>query len=1475
MAIPTLPRHFAKYAELRSEYEQWAADVTQQGLDDAEVQFDWTQNIRPNIQQHYYRIRTQHYEQDTYHDVLPVESNPSRSHRFASAVRDVTAKSLARYTLVLNIYGGDAPAYNTWLRGPLVFTALNLRVPAELVRAGAGRGFLRGEPAEAMLLKVLEVEQNYDPMAEQVLRVLGDTNDFDGQSYFRRFTLEQRGKGIPVDYTPMFGGDTKAGLVSVSTLLSHEWLTATAAVEGGELLFTDANFVSPKVLEHLEKLPAAYKDDCVYRALLEAYKDNGTSKSWDAHYKKNSKKLTHELLRDMLGQPVGGGWKVRIGDLGKFFGRPELSLSCVVLDLWGNVLWKRVWEKSERNENIYPECLYLILHNEHVYRVGAEFNSVKNIRPAVQDRDVQPVTEVTLLDPPAPVYRVSNEAEELLKFALFADSLPDVENLLARLPELVAQPDAEEEEERSGTEDDEARSHHKPKTPRVTIHYPHNMEDLFLHFRNKRNYEADVQVHDSRIKSFRLNLTDAYVTITQFSLERDPSKVRNPASRDEFASFLPALSLAKRSMLCWDFMSFYSSGLQRAFQVYSRGALVRNFLAGKQEGVGVDIRSAYPAMLNSVDKLPVFCRGDEFKAYGGEPVEAHSVYIVESLAPPDNVEVWLVLNKKFNLVSGWTLLNCGIGRWFYTIHAVCKPVHLEANPFADVVARVARETSPADPDLLTDAGKSVLNQVIGLFGRRKVQNSEGKFTTSLDEAAARGKPFVFADGYISVRHSVPVVMENGFYPLQFVVYDRMRIALLNLFRALVAGGSQVFGVHTDCFVVDKVPADLLVSTGERRVSNMGSYRVQPEDSVDYPMFTDFRNNGWDAPVPVDLRACVEPVDCEVVEKFTHNHHVPPMEVCYPLDQPAPPPPADEHLPVHVFQPFAYTTLTKTFNVGTKKLLVLEDGTLVLGACAGSGKTTTCVANTCGKTLVVVPTNKRVDEFQLVWKEGKFPAAVTEVQVMTTAEFLGKRIKENADGTKTTTTTETGAPSLDDYDCVLIDEFYQSPVQDILHMCERIRQTREVQTSAEDKFMRRLKRWLVLYAQLEHDYAVRDGTHRWDNRAALLEDIQKLRQEVTATRRTKFVANGDTFQLSNCENWNNMGGGLNPKQDYVDSFVWRVFPKRVMLDKNWRLLCECDECSGQVRGDKFCERDVLKLVLQDLKDGKRPLEVLRHRGLESQIFTDVAKVAEGRAEPMTCLVWTNPMGNVLNKMFGGEERVGMDVVVKKYMMRNVKEKDEDGNVRKVKKGLRTNTIHEVLDISPTQYQVFVPDYDEARWLDKNKFRRTIAWTTHAVQGETIKDDFAIFEANANRDWRLFYTQFSRAEHLRTGFNADGTAWGCPWVYAGENLFRIRDFKTRMETKMKANLLADAQAGREVTNPVDWDWFRAKFIAQNFRCAGQGCRVELPEDWEDGDELQPSVDRVNAALAHEKSNCRITCLTCNKRTAHEGKATKRAL
>jgi hypothetical protein len=1446
MDVPTLPILWARDTHVLKEYDKWRNDALRSGKSPKEIRSEYFNGVRQRLGR-VFALHNEAFvnEEGEPNDLLQVgdvfDAKP--------LVPDDKKKLLTIEARLVREDGKE-------LRKPMRFNVYHYLVPEGLLQAGKV-GFELNSPhyRRFQVLLLGEVKDGNEG-AGDVLALFGDRSthtEYTQTIYLKVVTSSP----LPADEPRVPLSQMSYGLTTLGKLLSHEFLTAkTELLPDGDFKLVPSEQLSQTMLDYYEG--NEFTDACVYDAVVQGLKD-----SWDKHYKKNSDKLTHKLIRLELGKSVNDGWKLKLIDLERFFANPDRKLSCVILDIWGNVVWKRVWE--DYSKNISPRTLYLMAHNEHVWRINTEAQSLANT--GIRD---QAITEdIPTLPTPKTTYQVLPELNDKWKLWKLCDNWNDVKTEFRQLGEYVDEWKKEQEEQKTlkneeEDSDDERRSHKKQKKPTFTIHYSGNMEVLFTHFYNDKDYECDVVVRDNHVVELRLNL-EAKVRILTFSVEGEPCLVRKPRAskptttitdEEDYTKFLPLMANVKKSFIHRQWISHYSSGLQRAFDQLGRGQLVRNFVEGEHTGVGIDIRSFYPSLLMDIEELPVFSYMSDFQLYvKGTPVNNHYFYIVENRS--DDPETFIVLNKRFNLVSGWTLNNCELPPYHYKLRAFVSPVSLVENNFSFCVDQVAKGLG----DPLTNTSKFILNALIGLTGKRKAQNMNGKWTTNWSEAHARVKDpreiYPFADGWIAVQRSQEVMLENGFFPAQFLVYDRARVALLKLFRLLQKAGSVVYGVKTDCFIVDKVPEDLSLVEG-RLVANMGKYHVEQKPQIaNYAVMFVSNNEDANPRSILYIQSCREPEDCEIAEHFALR----PQELAKPDFK------GNLPLPICVFPEFTYRELTTTHTFNNKELVCVEDGTMVLGACAGSGKTTCCSASCFGKTLIVVPTNKRVDEFETEWlntlaaRKGErihtsaFPEAVTDVVVMTNAQFLGRRISEENGETKEEKNKNERVIS--GYDTLFIDEFFQGSSWDIIAMVRRILSLRaeEMVKNEDDMLLYFLTLSTIFQKEREMNspYAIdSDRPERQKELDALQVELKALRAKVFP-KRTKVFANGDTFQLTNHESWNMIGD----KQKFCDTFLWRVFPKRVFLKENFRLL------------DKS-ERPVLMNILKQLKQGRRKdeeteeymesmkgfiLRILKDNGLEKQLFPDPDFVLE-KGKPMPCIAWSNVYGNAINQRFGGEDRVGMEVVCRAYMMTT--KKNDSG--KEVKTGLRSNKVYEVLDIQNNCYAI--REDNETKFYPRIKFRRNIAQTAHAVQGETIKQNFAIFDWDINDDWRWVYVALSRARYLNEA-----------WFYNGEPLVKRMELKNVIKKKLDSYRTQDEEAERSTDNFVTEKWVVETLKKQNYCCAEQQCMRPMLMEWDVDDkeefDQQFTIDRKNNELGHVLYNCRLTCFRCNKTYAYEGK------
>jgi hypothetical protein len=152
--------------------------------------------------------------------------------------------------------------------------------------------------------------------------------------------------------------------------------------------------------------------------------------------------------------------------------------------------------------------------------------------------------------------------------------------------------------------------------------------------------------------------------------------------------------------------------------------------------------------------------------------------------------------------------------------------------------------------------------------------------------------------------------------------------------------------------------------------------------------------------------------------------------------------------------------------------------------------------------------------------------------------------------------------------------------------------------------------------------------------------------------------------------------------------------------------------------------------------------------------------------------------------------------------------------------------------------------------RSEFTNPQSSTGHSCQGETIDRPFVILEAGhfyATPEW--FYTALTRCVRLSD-----------VWVYVGVST--SQDVKRKISWKIEGHRKADLEAGRswEEEDYITSRWVCETLKKQNYCCSL--CFVPLSLVYAEGDPAQFSVNRHCNALAHIKSNCSMTCLSCNQ-------------
>ena len=346
------------------------------------------------------------------------------------------------------------------------------------------------------------------------------------------------------------------------------------------------------------------------------------------------------------------------------------------------------------------------------------------------------------------------------------------------------------------------------------------------------NYHPNITTKAGcQINSLSFGVGDVYVILSRpnFGVE---TMITKDLTHMDVSECLRYQELKDKSMkeFCKPYLkSHYSEGFLEALRVYKRGALHGRFRNGfnlNDKVVGLDTIKCYPAIVRSLKAIPVFSQFDKFVQYKGEKISDFSMYHVkrrESVKPSNqNNYSWRVLlNNRYDIVYG-TVVKKVIDD--VEILAVCTPSKLYPNPFAEIIDEVF-----ADELLSESVKKQILVSCIGYLGKIMGYASKQRLYATLEDATRDQKEFGgylsfigVGDGYTDKRgityykkkiyilqQSKSVDLENGYLPIQSLIYDECRLKLAETLEMVVNAGCEPIGVKTDCVFVSQSDAEKL------------------------------------------------------------------------------------------------------------------------------------------------------------------------------------------------------------------------------------------------------------------------------------------------------------------------------------------------------------------------------------------------------------------------------------------------------------------------------------------------------------------------------------------------------------------------------------------------------------------------------------------------------------------------------------------
>jgi len=148
--------------------------------------------------------------------------------------------------------------------------------------------------------------------------------------------------------------------------------------------------------------------------------------------------------------------------------------------------------------------------------------------------------------------------------------------------------------------------------------------------------------------------------------------------------------------------------------------------------------------------------------------------------------------------------------------------------------------------------------------------------------------------------------------------------------------------------------------------------------------------------------------------------------------------------------------------------------------------------------------------------------------------------------------------------------------------------------------------------------------------------------------------------------------------------------------------------------------------------------------------------------------------------------------------------------------------------------------------KHNFYLNYCCTTHKMQGETLTENFTIYDWK-NMDTKLKYTALSRAKKPDQVYIFDGIVPRRPDTFVRNINKKLKGYKEQdKKNKLK--------------NDIKVDDVKTLYQKQNGECKLCGCCMK--QTYKNNDDKQFSVDRIDSKVGHVKENIQLLCWGCNR-------------
>ena len=655
-------------------------------------------------------------------------------------------------------------------------TGVRLNVAdVDVERAEVGVLYVQTRDPTSVFAEVMMNLADHETVQEQAAWIL---------NYVDGFKIKSK---IPLRQQPRILGFLEELRYRSELKINHPYINYEYNKEGGTIDKTLG-------IKYIDYVTETYKKErCGYTILINVYKE-----SIEKQFK--TVKLTYEYLFKLFHDREPGDdedWGLSVKNLAKFFRKFRLKL--VVFYCSGKVRFQ--WSPEDDNltttKKINPRCLYLLAKNTHFYHLNSDIKVLEQIK------------NNGLID---------GDGKELV----VSDRYPFIEP-------------SEQRHDLFTYDVDEIFAVDFTKYAYLKVQFNGNLDELLTDLVYKYNYEPKIGTSGGYVTEITMKINKCTIKIknqTQHEFET-PLQVDD---EDHYKLYQDMFQSLYQSVLNRSNLSTYNPEFINALRTYSRTALRGKFPKHNFHydfASEIDIRRAYASDLMELPGFPIFNVFDVFEKYDHSALEACTFYFVRSKAGTTDPAVLCYFDKKYVIVTGFTLQH--MPKKLYKILYMARPHNIRPNRSKDVIKSIY------ESDLDDDERKNIVNQIIGMACRTDRKKESSVLFTDGGEAAEfkekQGGELICVESddkkpYYFVTIKAKKQMVEGFYPIQFMIYDLMRYKMYELCKKLQVKNIDIIGIATDAIFIEDTEnkAADLIST-KKGFKSIGSYRFEAGASV--------------------------------------------------------------------------------------------------------------------------------------------------------------------------------------------------------------------------------------------------------------------------------------------------------------------------------------------------------------------------------------------------------------------------------------------------------------------------------------------------------------------------------------------------------------------------------------------------------------------------------------------------------------------